>query len=145
MTTSLLDRQIAVANFRVLLAGNDKYVASYVNNGTANLTTYGNSLVTAAAKYKDVFPITSDTQANNYAASALIKGMAVNETSTDGNNSTSAWNSNFSYIPYSSAPFFTRGGCWANDAVECGLYAFSYHTGAVNGNYMGFRVCLAPQ
>ena len=55
--------------------GNEDYVAAYVNNGNSYLTTYGSSLVNAAAKYKNVYTRGStDAAANNYAVSVPANG-----------------------------------------------------------------------
>ena len=121
------------------------YVASYVNNGNANLTTYCAALVNADAKYKDVFPIgTSDGQAENYAAAAATSGgMMLNETSTAGTGTTgwlnwagTATSSNF---PCSSVPVFIRGGDYANS--YSGLAYFNGTTGNAGSNF-GFRACF---
>ena len=50
-------------------------MAAYVNNGNSYLTTYGSSLVNAAAKYKNVYTRGStDAAANNYAVSVPANG-----------------------------------------------------------------------
>ncbi len=123
------------------------YVASYVNNGNANLNTYSKALVDAAPEYKDVFPVGSgDTQAANYAAAAgLSDGMLLNETSTNGdNNPASSWknwnntaaNSSF---PDSTSPVFLRGGSFSSSGA--GLAYFDYATGNASTN-CGFRACF---
>ena len=121
------------------------YVASYVNNGNSNLTTYCQSLVNADAKYKDVFPVGSgDTRAANYsAASGLTDGMLIHETSTAGEGSTSwkNWNNQaaYSYFPYSTYPVFMRGGNYSIGSA--GLAYFNNNNGNANSN-RGFRACF---
>ena len=121
------------------------YVASYVNNGNSNLTTYCQSLVNADAKYKDVFPVGSgDTRAANYsAASGLTDGMLIHETSTAGEGSTSwkNWNNQAadSNFPWSSFPVFFRGGNYGSGGA--GLAYFGSYDGSAYG-YGGFRACF---
>lgn len=122
-----------------------EYVASYVNNGHANLNTYSKALVDADSKYKDVFPMgASDTRPNNYnAAQGMTDGMLIHETSTAGEGTTSWKNwagtpasSNF---PYTSSPVFRRGGSCSD--VSAGLAYFNYNNGSASG-YYGFRACF---
>ncbi len=122
-----------------------EYVASYVNNGHANLNTYCKALVSADAKYKDVLPVgTGDTQAANYSAAAgLTDGMLINETSTAGEGSTSwkNWNNVAadSYFPYSSYPVFLRGGYYYSS--NAGLAYFNNYDGNAYSLH-GFRACF---
>lgn len=122
-----------------------EYVASYVNNGHANLNTYCKALVDAESKYKDVFPVGStDDRSNNYnAAKGLTDGMMLHETSTAGGGTTSwknwAGNGAYSYFPSSSDPVFLRGGNYNND--NAGLAYFNYSTGSAVSFY-GFRACF---
>ena len=97
--------------------GEYEYVAAYVNNGHDNLIIYGEELVNADEKYKDVYQASatdgiSDTQAENYILSTPEKGKygdAVYETSDNYKNDNS-WNSDYSSFPYLNKSFFTRGG-----------------------------------
>lgn len=97
-----------------------EYVAGYVNNGNGNLTSYGSSLVNGDAKTKNVYTKAStDNNTNNYNQNASKYGDAVYETSANGNTSNGSWYGDYSYFPYTSYPFFTRGGllrrwldCW---------------------------------
>lgn len=122
-----------------------EYVASYVNNGHANLNTYCKALVNAESKYKDVFPVGStDNRPNNYnAAKGLTDGMMLHETSTAGEGTTSwknwAGNGAYSDFPYSSGPVFQRGGYY--NYRNAGLAYFYHYNGSANGNY-GFRACF---
>lgn len=122
-----------------------EYVASYVNNGHANLNTYSKALVDADAKYKDVFPKGStDDRPGNYAAAAgLTDGMMIHETSTAGEGATSwkNWSDTAAYsnFPYSTGPVFMRGGHYSN--ASAGLADFNYNSGGAGGIY-GFRACF---
>lgn len=122
-----------------------EYVASYVNNGHANLNTYSKALVDADSKYKDVFPMGSgDTRPANYsAAQGMTDGMMIHETSTEGEGTTSWQNWDGvgagSYFPYSSNPVFQRGGYYSNSIA--GLAYFNINTGYASTGY-GFRACF---
>ena len=128
-----------------------EYVAGYVNNGNGNLTTYGSTLVNAADKYKDVYKVTSDGQSNNYNNSQPTTGLgqptkdtghygdAVWETSSSYSGSGS-WYSDYSGFPYSSGPFFFRGGYY-NDTSVAGVFNFYNYIGD-NGSNGSFRVVL---
>ena len=124
-----------------------EYVAGYILNssGATYRNTYGASLMSVAAKYRTVYPhnSSSDNTTNNWTATnvATRYGDAVKETSTAGSGSTS-WNGDYSYFPYSSIPFFIRGGYYHGGA-NAGLFAFYNYAGNANSNY-GFRVCLVP-
>ena len=118
-----------------------EYVAGYVNNSNSSLTTYGSSLVSANAKYKDVYTSNGDTQSGNYSANSSKLGDAAYETSTSCAGRTS-WYSDYSGMPYSSGPFFARGGCYCN-GTSAGLFCFGggEHGGACSND--GFRPVLA--
>ena len=124
-----------------------EYVAGYILNssGATNRNTYGASLMSVAAKYRTVYPhnSSSDNYNNNWTATnvATRYGDAVKETSTAGSGSTS-WNGDSSHFPYSSYPFFIRGGIYGVGA-SAGLFAFNYNNGIAD-YYYGFRVCLVP-
>ena len=120
-----------------------EYVAAYVNNGHSNLTTYGSSLVNADPKYKDVYSKgSSDSYSNNYAVSTPANGHygdAVWETSNSGT-STNSWYSDYSYFPYTSNPFFNRGGHYG-DVTYAGVFYFNYDNGGAY-NSRSFRVVV---
>ena len=121
------------------------YMASYVNNGDAALTTNCASLVNAAAQYKDILPKgTTDSQADNYAAATgLSDGMMLNETSTAGTGTTGwlNWNNaaTSSYFPYTTYPVFVRGGYYGSS--NAGLAYFNNTTGGTS-SIIGFRACF---
>ena len=117
-----------------------EYVAAYVNNGNGNLTNYGSSLVNGDAKTKNVYSkASSDSYENNYNANSSKYGDAVYETSTNGSGSTS-WYGDYSYFPYTSDPFFIRGGGY-NNGTHAGVFFFSYYNGVSHG-YYSFRPVL---
>ena len=106
-----------------------EYVAAYVNNGNSNLTNYGSSLVNGDAKTKNVYSKgSSDSRDNNYSANSGKYGDAVYETSANGNSSSSSWYGDYSYFPYTSYPFFLRGGTYYN-----GTNARVFYFGSDNG------------
>ena len=122
-----------------------EYVASYVNNGHANLNAYCKALVDAESKYKDVFPAGStDDKPNNYnAAKGLTDGMMIHETSTAGEGTTSwknwAGNGAYSYFPASSYPVFLRGGDYNSSYAGLAYFYYSYGNAS---SYSGFRACF---
>ena len=101
-----------------------EYVAGYVNNGNSSLTSYGSSLVNGDAKTKNVYSkASSDSYENNYNANSSKYGDAVYETSTNGSGSTS-WYGDYSNFPYTSSPFFRRGGYY-NNGTNAGVFSFN--------------------
>ena len=118
-----------------------EYVAGYVNNGHSNLTTYGSSLVNGEAKMKNVYTKAStDNNTNNYNANASKYGDAVYETSANGNTSNGSWYGDYSSFPYSSAPFFVRGGI-CDDGSHAGVFYFDGSGGGAHSN-TSFRPVL---
>jgi len=106
-----------------------EYVAGYVNNGDSNLTSYGSSLVNGDAKTKNVYSKgSSDSRDNNYSANSGKYGDAVYETSANGNSSSSSWYGDYSYFPYTSTPFFGRGGNYINGTIA-GVFFFGSNYG----------------
>ena len=118
-----------------------EYVAAYVNNGNANLTNYGKSLVNSTdARTKNVYsPASSESYENNYQQNKGVYGDAVYETSTSGSGETS-WYSDSSYFPYTSNPFFIRGGSCSSGSGAGVLY-FNVYIGD-GGSYGSFRPVL---
>ena len=101
-----------------------EYVAGYVNNGNSNLTKYGASLVSANAKYKDVYSKgSSDTNSSNYTANSSKYGDAIYETSTQGTE-VNSWYDNNSYFPNTNESFFKRGG---DSTLDVGNGMFSFY------------------
>ena len=131
-----------------------EHVAAYVDSakgGTvANIyltsETYGKALYDAEDKYKDVYVIgKSDDRVRNYAANADKYGDGIFETSYtsyDGTSySGSGWFQDRTDFPYSSRPFFYRGG-YCNYGVNAGVFAFADNAGNTLSND-GFRAVLA--
>ena len=105
-----------------------EYVAGYVNNGNGNLTSYGSSLVNGDAKTKNVYSKgSSDDRDSNYSANSEKYGDAVYETSASGSSSTS-WYGDYSNFPYTSVPFFIRGGYYSN-GTGAGVFYFDNDIG----------------
>ena len=87
-----------------------EYVAAYVDNGHSNLTTYGQSIINADIKYKDVYTVgSSDSTANNYEANKNKYGDAVYETSSS-YESFNSWYGDYSYAVVPATVWFRRGG-----------------------------------
>ena len=117
-----------------------EYVAAYVNNGNSNLTNYGSSLVNGDAKTKNVYSKgSSDSRDNNYSANSGKYGDAVYETSANGNSSSSSWYGDYSNFPYTSGPFFKRGG-YCDGGANAGVFCFFNGGGGYSGD--SFRPVL---
>ena len=76
---------------------------------------------------------------NNLKSEIYGFGDAILETSNRSNTSNS-WNGDCSNFPYSSNPFFKRGGNYSNGS-NAGTFAFNNNNGNTNNNY-GFRSVL---
>ncbi len=130
--------------------------SAYITNGNANLSTYGSSYVSTSAntngyltlstKYATVYPYnSSDSNTNNYTtysgkkSSTYGYGDAILETSTTGSGTTS-WNTGYSSLPYTTAPFFARGGDYTASS-RAGAFAF-YGTNGAPYYHNGFRAVL---
>ena len=131
-----------------MAGGSWEYTAAYVNNSSAQSSTYITSLRTAAGntateKYVDVYNATDDdTNSANYTENADKYGDAVYETSYAGTKSTS-WQKDCSGFPSSSYPVFGRGGHCGN-GTNAGLFCFDNDFG---GGYStsSFRPVCVPQ
>jgi hypothetical protein len=116
-------------------------VAAYVDNGHDYLTTYGQSIINADSKYKDVYISLGDTQQGNYEANKNKYGDAVYETSLNYSDY-SSWYEDKSSMPYSGHPWFHRGGFFSSDTYA-GVFAFD--NGYSNPNSrIGFRLVVVP-
>ena len=136
-----------------------EHVAAYVDStkgGTVANTyltseTYGKALYDAADKYKDVYKVgTTDDYLRNYGLSAEKYGDGIFETSvavgywtSEGSqaNYRHGWFEDYTHFPFSSAPFFLRGGRYGNGAYA-GVYAFVSTVGAAH-SHRAFRAVLA--
>ena len=112
-----------------------EHVAAYVDstqggtvaNNYLTSTDYGKAVYDAADKYKDVYVIgKSDDRVRNYAANADKYGDGIFETSYtsyDGTSYTgSGWFQDHTRFPFSSYPFFYRGGAYDSGA-HAGVFA----------------------
>ena len=120
--------------------GSWEHTATYVNNGNLNLTDYGASLVNGASYTKDVYISSGDTQQENYNAAASKYGDAVYETSNNYNSGNGSWYGDSSGFPYSTVPFFIRGGYYHYETTA-GLFCFGGTVG-INVEDRGFRPVL---
>ena len=126
-----------------------EYVAGYVDTEHNNINN-GLTLIEASSKYKNVYIAIAedgslatsgnDKQAKNYEAMQDIYGDAVYETSKNASVN-SSWHGDDSACPYSSSPFFARGGYYYNGS-SAGLF---YFVNSVGGGYTlgSFRPVLA--
>ena len=110
-------------------------VAAYVDNKNSSLTSYGNSLYTSTdAKTKNVYTAgNEDTRLSHYNANTSKYGDAIYETSSgtynsSGDSKQQSWFDDYSYFPYSSSPFFERGGAY-DDTSSAGLFYFNNNDG----------------
>jgi hypothetical protein len=117
-----------------------EFVATYVDNGNANLVGPGSLVISADSKYKVTYDMgITDSQANNYVTFANGRGDALYETSATGI-STTSWFSDYSITPYSSSPWLIRGGRYAG-STGTGIFAFDFiWVGGTSGS--GFRPVL---
>ena len=121
--------------------GSWEKVAGYLNNGHANLQTYGKSVVDGEAKYKEVYEQgSSDTQELNYEKAASKYGDAVYETSNGYSSSGASWYSNYAGFTFASRPFFDRGGGYI-DTTYAGMFYFIRSISNANAGH-GFRVAV---
>ena len=132
-----------------------EHTAAYVDstksrtasNGYLTSESYGKAVYDADPRYKDVYVVSdeSDDRVENYSSNADKYGVGIFETSYtsyDGTNYlNSSWNGDHSDFPFSSGPFFYRGGRSLNGA-RAGVFAFSGGTGELI-SYNGFRAVLA--
>ena len=118
---------------------NLKYGSSYVASTTANAEGYK----TLSTEYATVYPYDSARLGETYnskKSSTYGFGDAILETSGRTTNK-DGWNEDFSGFPYSTGPFFLRGGYFGDAAAGTGSFAFSNTSGAAHNNY-GFRSVL---
>ena len=134
-----------------------EWMASYVNNGHPNLTSYGNygdfdlklygtteNQQETSTKFKTVYPSSvkdgSNANAVDYEKSSKIKGDAVYETSSSYSYDMGSWHSASASYPYNTAPFFSRSGYgWGNNG---GTFYYSGTTGKPEYSNFGFRIAL---
>ncbi len=140
-----------------MVGTNWEYVASYVDNGNENLSTYGGSTAgdlygatrqeqSTSTEYKTVYSSAvsdgSGAQVANYELSKYKKGDAIYETSKSHYNSSGSWFSALIEFPDGEFPFFLRGGVYSY--ADAG----TFYVGSTIGDllYAGsFRICLAAR
>jgi hypothetical protein len=119
--------------------GSLEYIAAYVDNANANLNN-GSSIISADAKYKDVYSKgATDDQLSNYALAINKKGDAVYETSNNVSGDYS-WFNDVSYMPITDKPWLTRSGAF-NTGTRSGTFFRAFDPGVPFSNY-GFRPVL---
>ena len=105
-----------------------EFSAAYVENGNENLYKYGQSLIDAPIRYKDVYEVSKeDEYQTNYELATPENGHfgdAIFETSPQGEpNVEYAWESDYADFPMGNYPFFRRGGgSWSKEPA--GLFFF---------------------
>ena len=109
--------------------------ASYVNNKNSNLPLYGGTArgdlygateeeQNASTALKTVYVMaSSDSDTLIYEANKGVKGDAVYETSGLGSSNNGSWNADYSSFPYSTYPFFARGGHYSS-GTTAGVFCF---------------------
>ena len=124
-------------------------IASYVNYSSDSFNTdytgntaediYNASNPGESSKYKTVYEAGTSTQ-NSYNLAAGKKGDGVYETSNGYSYSSDAWFGAYSGFPFTSSPFFDRGGRF--DTSSVGVFNFS-NSYADAGSDDSFRVVLS--
>ena len=128
--------------------GAHEYTANYVNYDSGSFTNGGSTeedLYNASnpgesSKYKTVYEASGTSEFSSYNLAAGKKGDGVYETSNNYIN-TNSWFGAYSYFPYTSNPFFNRGGNDYNSGA--GVFYFFNDSGSA---YLSssFRVVLVP-
>ena len=139
-----------------LSGGGYEYVASYVNNGNANLGTYGGTAVgdiyggtieeqSTSTKYKTVYSSENDIEKDYETAGKKNKGDAVYEISSGYNDLTGAWFGITVAFPEKNSTFFNRGGrVYSSVALDrFGNFYLLGASGHAGGDY-SFRPVLVP-
>ena len=127
--------------------------ANYVNYGSnsSNLSSNGGTLSgdlygadtteqSISTKYKTVYEASGTSQSSSYNLSAKKKGDGVYETSNQYSISSGSWFGAYSYFPYTSYPFFVRGGHCTNS--NTGVFYFNIGDGVAYPRD-SFRIILA--
>ena len=121
-----------------------EYIAAYINNENDNLNTYGETLVNADQKYKDIYSVgSSDTNTNNYEVSTPSNkkyGDAIYETSSSGTASKLSWYSDYSDFPNKIYPFFYRSDKYIYK-TNPGLFFYACMNGSSNKS-SSFRLVI---
>ena len=117
--------------------GSEELIASYMNNGSSYLTTNGQTLLDAPDKHKDVYEALAqdgsvatngnDNSGKNFEKMSSIFGNAIYEITA---NNYIAWYNDVCYMPYSTNPFFVRGG-YSRIGLESGLFRYNMTNGTL--------------
>lgn len=120
-----------------------EFTAAYLNykSDTFTLPTLeSSSIYSAKSKYKDTYTFdTYDRQSYSFELASKRYGDALYEVGTTGTG-TSNWYNDYIVYPYSSGPFFTKGGNFSMNSVA-GIYNTFYSDGTPTDSY-GFRPVL---
>ena len=127
-----------------LSGGEWEWTSAYIAT-EGNYETYGGNLKGESSKYKTKYAGTSATPNTNYNEEANLKrkGDAIVETSVNGADSTTAWNTDYSYFPCTAEPFFLRGGAY-QDGSSTGTFVFARTYGYCFPT-VGFRAVLVVE
>ena len=122
--------------------GSWEYMANYLGSVTGNQ--FVSKFLTIESKYQTPYAGTGATDSTvdrtkNYEANKEKYGDAIWETS-NGCNSQYSWNADYSYFPYTSSPFFVRGGDY-NGGFTAGPFYFDSSSGW-GGSHCSFRIVL---
>lgn len=120
-----------------------EFTAAYVNYKSDTFvlpTLESSSIYSAKSKYKDTYTFdTYDRQSYSFELASKKYGDALYEVGTTGTG-TSNWYNDYIVYPYSSGPFFTKGGNFSMNSVA-GIYNTFYSDGTPTDSY-GFRPVL---
>ena len=113
-------------------------LASYIDNGHNNLSTYGLSIKEADSKYKMIYNIgENDNVEENFLANNY-KGDGIREVALNGEGN--AWNGDEFKFPIENACFFVRSGVYSMEN-RSGIFQLARGNG-VSQYWRGFRVVL---
>ncbi|MDD2434917.1 MAG: hypothetical protein PHO63_01545 [Bacilli bacterium] len=124
--------------------GFHEYVAAYINNGNNYLKDFGQNILDAPTKYKNIYITgTTDTSENNYNANKNVIGDAIYETSSMHSDANGSWYSDYSYMPYIDSPWFSCGGYWYDGYDSAGVFGF-YNVYGNGYSISTFRPVVRP-
>lgn len=140
-----------------LSGGAWEYVAGYITNADSYISSFGSSFANTtdytdpdveeiSTKYVTAYPYTNITEATNRTDfrtnfKTTRYGDAILETGSMAH-TTGAWFSDYSSFPYSSYPFFERGG-YVDNNTGAGVFAFGSWEGDAT-EMVSWRVVLVP-
>lgn len=117
--------------------GATEMMASYVNNGNGNLTTWCPIIYNDTdLKYKTVYQVgTPDDAFTNYEINKSIYGDAVYETSEVPNSNLGSWGEGFASMPGTTYAIFTRSLTPFFDIYHSDLFGYRYADGVREINF----------